>query len=59
MNSRDWAFAELDIRRTEWAGPDIKEMHIARRLRRQARGYSKKVADELVAWALEQEKETA
>ena len=56
MSRQDWAFAELDIRRGEEAGPDSADMHVARRKRRQARGYSKKTADDLVAWAEAQDR---
>lgn len=59
MRATDWAFAELDIRRAEEAGPDTADMHVARRKRRQARGYSKKTADDLVAWAEEQDRRAA
>jgi hypothetical protein len=56
MKPTEWAFEELDIRRQEEAGPDTADMHVARRKRRQARGYSKKTADDLVAWAEEQDR---
>lgn len=59
MNARDWAYAELDIRPGERARPDTADMHVARRRRRQARGYSKKTADDLVAWAEEQDRMAA
>lgn len=59
MSAKDWAFAELDIRREEEAAPDSADMHVARRKRRQARGYSKKTADDLVAWAEEQDRRAA
>ena len=59
MRPTEWARIELDIRRQEEAGPDTADMHIARRKRRQARGYSKKTADDLVAWAEEQDRRAA
>lgn len=46
MNAQQWAFAELDT----------ANMHVARRKRRQERGYTKKTADDLVAWAEEQDR---
>jgi len=59
MKAQEWAFAELDIRRKEAAQPDTADMHVARRKRRQARGYSKKTADDLVTWAEEQDRRAA
>lgn len=51
MTRQEWAFAELDLRRDEQAQPDTSDMRVARRKRRQARGYTKKTADDLVSWA--------
>ena len=59
ITAQQWAFEELDIRRQEETGPDAADMHVARRKRRQARGYSKKTADDLVAWAEEQDRRAA
>lgn len=59
MRPTDWALAELDLRRAEDAGPDTADMHVARRKRRQDRGYSKKTADDLVAWADAQDRMVA
>ena len=59
MSAKDWAFTELDIRRQEEARPDSADMHVERRKRRQARGYSKKTADDLVSWAEEQDRRAA
>ncbi|QDZ10540.1 hypothetical protein [Devosia ginsengisoli] len=59
MSANEWAFTELDIRREEEAGPDTADMHVARRKRWQARGYSKKTADDLVVWAEEQDRRAA
>jgi hypothetical protein len=53
MTNEQWAIAELDIRRWEVSSPD---MHVARRKRRQAMGLSKREADNLVAWAEEQDR---
>lgn len=56
MSQQEWAIAELDRRRWEISTPD---MHVARRKRRQAMGLSKKQADDLVAWAEEQDRKAA
>jgi len=56
MILHQWAMAELETRRWEVSTPD---MHVARRKRRQAQGLSKKAADDLVAWAADQEREAA
>ncbi len=62
MTAQQWAFAELDIRRAENARfpvqpcPGSAAMHIARKRRRQARGYSKMTADGLVSWAEQQDR---
>lgn len=65
MTAQQWAFTELDLRREENARfpiqpcPGSADMHVARRKRRQARGYTKKTADDLVAWAEEQDRRAA
>ncbi|HEV7345490.1 MAG TPA: hypothetical protein VGN60_07640 [Devosia sp.] len=55
-SNHQWAIAELQTRQWEISTPD---MHVARRKRRQAQGLSKKQADDLVAWAAEQERRAA
>lgn len=65
MTRFDWAFAELDIRRAENARfpvqpcPGSAQMHMERKRRRRERGYTKKDADALVAWAQEQDRRAA
>ena len=63
MCRQDWAFAELDARRDEdarfpiaphpWSDewPEYARQRLLRARRRKAMGYSRKTADELVAWA--------
>lgn len=65
MTAQQWAFAELDQRRAENARfpiqpcPGSAAMHMERKRRRRERGYSKKTADDLVAWAEEQDRRAA
>lgn len=65
MTRQEWAFTELDLRREENARfpiqpcPGSTAMHMERKARRKARGYTKKTADDLVAWAEEQDRRAA
>ena len=67
ISRQDWAFEEMEIRRAEdarfpqaphpysdeWDAYAMQRR--CRALRRKARGYSRKTADDLVAWAQAQE----
>ena len=71
MNTRDWAFAEMDLRREEdarfptpphpWSEEwdEYASMKRDRAMRRKRRGYSRKTAADLVAWAEQQERSAA
>lgn len=65
MNAQDWAFQEMDLRRQEDAKfpcqpcPGSTAMHMERKRRRRERGYSKKVADDLVKWVEEMDRKDA
>lgn len=65
MSRQDWAFYELDLRRSEDARFPIQPchgstaMHMERKRRRRERGYTKKDADALVAWAEQQDRRAA
>ena len=65
MTAQQWAYAELDLRRQENARfpiqpcPGSTAMHMERKRRRRERGYTKKTADDLVAWAEEQDRRAA
>lgn len=62
ISAQQWAFEELDRRQDEHARfpvqpcPGSAAMHMERKRRRKERGYTKKDADDLVAWAEAQDR---
>lgn len=71
MSRHTWAYSELDLRRAEdvrfpidppYGHPDrpaFNRMKLQRAKRRKAMGYSRATADDLVAWAQEQDRRAA